>query len=244
MRKLNLLSIALMGMMLTSISTVSADSLEPVKGRFGFGYTESSGNTDETKMNFGLNLTQKRSEQLKFGYDALALYGKSDGQKNADKKQFKFSSEFIKNEKFSWYANIGYMKDEFAGYEDQYTLGLGMINYFIKGEETVFSCSLGLDFTKEKYTDNTKDDQAWMRFGLDGKRKVAENVRFAGHFGFVAPKDDTDEAYRTETVAGLIFTINPKLDAEMKYIVDYNKAPVDAKEKYDRTFITSVAYKI
>ena len=244
MRKFNFLSILLMGMLLAPLSSASAKSLEPAKGRVGLGYTESSGNTDESKMNFTLNLTQKRTEQLKFGYDALAIYGKSDGQKNADKKQLKFSSEFIKNDKFSWYANIGYMEDEFAGYKEQYKLGLGMINYFIKGEETVFSCSLGLDFTKEEYTDNTKDDETWLRVGLDGKRKIADNVRFAGHFGFLAPKDDTDECYRTETAVGLIFTINDKIDAEMKYIIDYNKAPVDAKEKYDRTFITSISYKI
>ena len=244
MRNFNILSVFLIGLMMTPLTSASAKSLEPAKGRVGLGYTESSGNTDESKMNFSLNLTQKRTEQLKFGYDALAIYGKADGQKNADKKQLKFSSEFIKNDKFSWYANFGYMEDEFAGYKDQYKLGLGMINYFIKVEETVFSCSLGLDFTKEKYTDDTKDDETWLRFGLDGKRKIADNVRFAGHFGFVAPKDDTDEAYRTETAVGLIFTINDKIDAEMKYIVDYNKAPVDAKEKYDRTFITSIAYKI
>ena len=101
--------------------------------------------------------------------------------KNADKKQLKFSSEFIKNDKFSWYANLGYMEDEFAGYEEQYKLGLGMINYFIKGEETVFSCSLGLDFTKEEYTDNTEDDETWLRLGLDGKRKVADNIRPKSH---------------------------------------------------------------
>ena len=244
MRRHIYLLAALLGMQLAIAPASSAKSLEPVKGRVGLGYTESTGNTDESKMNFTLNLTQKRSEQLKFGYDALAIYGKSDGQKNADKKQLKFSSEFIKNEKFSWYANLGYMEDEFAGYKEQYKLGLGAINYFIKGEETVFSCSLGLDFTKEEYTDNTEDDETWLRFGLDGKRKVADNIRFAGHFGFLAPKDDTDECYRTETAVGLIFTINEKIDAEMKYIVDYNKAPVDAKEKYDRTFITSISYKI
>lgn len=244
MHKYTLLLAAILGLQLASVSTLSAGSLEPVKGRFGFGYTESSGNTDESKMNFVLNLTQKRNEQLKFGYDALAIYGKSDGEKNADKKQLKFTSEFIKKDKFSWYTNLSYMEDKFSGYKNQYKLGLGMINYFIKEEETVLSCSLGLDFTKEEYTNNTKNDQTWMRFGLDGKRKVAENVRFVGHFGFLAPEKHTSDAYRVETATGLILTITPKLDAEMKYLVDYNKAPVDNKEKYDRTFITSISYKI
>ena len=78
MRKFNFLSILLMGMLLAPLSSASAKSLEPAKGRVGLGYTESSGNTDESKMNFTLNLTQKRTEQLKFGYDALAIYGKSD----------------------------------------------------------------------------------------------------------------------------------------------------------------------
>ena len=83
-----------------------------------------------------------------------------------------------------------------------------------------------------------------MRFGLDGKRKLSENVRFVGHFGFLVPEKHSEDAYRVENSTGLILTITPKLDAEMKYIVDYNKAPVDNKEKYDRTFITSISYKI
>ena len=83
-----------------------------------------------------------------------------------------------------------------------------------------------------------------MRFGLDGKRKIAENVRFIGHFGYLAPEKHTSDAYRVESAAGLILTINSKLDAEVKYLVDYNKAPIDGKERYDRTFITSIAYKI
>lgn len=244
MYKNKFLNIALIGFLFSSISSVSAKSLEPVKGRFGFGYTESSGNTDESKMNFHLNLSQKRNENLKFGYDALAIYGKSDGEKNADKKQLKFTSEFIKKDKFSWYANVSYMEDEFSGYKDQYKLGLGIINYFVKEEEKVFSCSLGLDFTKERHTDNTKKDDTWMRFGLDGKKKLSENVRFANHFGFLAPNEHTKDAYRVESTTGIIVTITPKLDAEMKYILDYSKAPIDNKEKYDRTFLTSLSYKI
>ena len=41
----------------------------------------------------------------------------------------------------------------------------------------------------------------------------------------------------------IMFKIKAKT-AELTYMVDYNKCPVDAKERYDRTFIMSLGYKI
>lgn len=241
MRKFTLVFAALLCML---TSSAFAKAMEPAKGRAGFGYSESSGNTDESKMNFSLNLSQKRNEHLTMRYDALAIYGKDAGEKSADKKTANVVGEFTKNDRLSWYAKAGYLQDEFSGYKDQYTLGLGLINYFTKREETVFSGTLGIDFTKEKYTDNTDHDETWLRLGLDGKRKLAENIRLNCHFGFMAPSEHTNDAYRTEGVTGLVLTVNDRIDAELKYMIDYNKAPVDAKDKYDRTFIMSIGYKI
>lgn len=242
MRKYTLILAALLCMLTTS--SVSARSMEPVKGRAGFGYTESTGNTDESKMNFTLGLNQKRTPSLTMHYDALVLYGKSEGEKNEDKKTANIMAEFTKNDRFSWYAKAGYLEDEFSGYEHQYTLGLGLINYFTKSEDTVFSGTLGVEYTKEDYTDDTDNNETWLRVGFDGKRKLADNIKFNCHFGFLAPSEHTSDAYRTESSVGIVLTVNNKIDAELKYMIDYNKAPVDAKERYDRTFIMSLGYKI
>ena len=242
MRKYTFLFTALLCML--NISFVFAKAMEPVKGRAGFGYTESSGNTDESKMNFSLKLSQKRNPNLKMRYDALAIAGKDEGEKTADKRTANVMCEFTKEDKFSWYAKAGYLKDEFSGYKDQYTLGLGFINYFEKEEEKVFAGSLGVDFTKENYTDDTDHDETWLRLGLEGKKKIADNIRVEFHSGFKAPSNHTSDAYRTENAVGLVLTVNEKIDTELRYMIDYSKAPVDNKEKYDRTFIMSISYKI
>lgn len=241
MRKYALIFTALLCML---TSTISAKSMEPVKGRAGFGYTESSGNTNESKMNFSLKLSQKRTPHMTMRYNALAIYGKDEGEKSADKKSVSIMNEFTKSDVLSWYSKAGYLQDEFSGYEDQYTLGLGLINYFIKEDNTVFSGTLGVDFTNENYTDGTDHDETWLRLGLEGKRKVADNIKFDYHFGFKAPSEQTKHAYRTENSVGLVLTVNEKIDAEIKYMLDYSKAPVDSKEKYDRTVIMSLGYKI
>lgn len=243
MRKLSLALAALLCMQLSAAS-VSTAAEHPVSGRFSLGYTRSSGNTDESKANFTFDLAQQRNEHLKFGYKGLFLYSKADDVKTEDKKQFDFLSEFIKNDKFSWYANLGYMKDEFAGYDRQLKLGLGIINYFIKEPDRFFSGTVGIDYTRERYTDDTKHNETWLRLGLDGKTKLAENVYFTADVAFLAPKDDWKDHYRTESSVGLTFTINSRLDAEVKYMYDFNKCPVDGKDKVDRTFITAITYKI
>lgn len=242
MYKSSLLFTVLLSALLTG--TLQAKPLEPLKGRFSLGFSDSSGNTDESKANFAFVLGQKKTEELKLHYSGLALYGKTDGIKNTDKRQLGFLSEFIKSNKRSLYASLGYMEDEFAGYDRQTKIGIGLIRYIINQEDKDLSFSLGYDFTQERYTDNTDSDKRWVKFGVKGKRKVNENVFFTCSSEASAPNHKWNEAYRTSTTLGLSFTITPQLETEMKYLYDYNRKPVDSKDKRDTIFITSVSYKI
>lgn len=243
MRKLSLLLAAITCMQL-SLSTPVQAAKGPLEGRFGLGYSDVRGNTEESKLNFDFDLSQQRNESLKFKYNGLFLRGKANDELNADKRSLGAVAEFIKTDDFSWYAGLGYLKDEFAGYKRELSLELGCIHYFIKENDRTLSGNLGVEFTKDHYTDDTKDDKTWLRLGFDGKTKLAENVHFKAHIGASAPSKDWDKAYKTDAWVGLTFTINKNIDTDIKYMVDFNKSPVDGKERYDRTFITSISYKI
>lgn len=216
-----------------------------LKGRVSFSYTDAQGNTDEDDFKLSFDFVEQKNEKLKFGYKGSYLYSKDDNIKSADKKTLGFTSEFIKSKLDSCYLTLGYMKDEFSGYEQQITVGAGYSRYFIKEKDTEFKWSIGIDFTNEKYTDNTNFDEKWLKTGFDYKRNVAENIKVFASTHYYAPSEHTSDNYRADGTVGFVFYINPKFDMEMKYTVEYRQTPATAENKRtDRTFYTGLVYKI
>jgi len=217
----------------------------PVEGRLSLGYTSTSGNTDEQKTNFNFDLTQQRNERLKFGYNGLAIYGRANGETNTDKQNANFVSEFIKSDRDSFYLNSGYLKDRFAGYDQRLNLGTGLFRYFIKGDEAGLRGSFGVDVTREEYTDSTSDTVKWLKFGLNGHKKVGHNVRLVSSLDVGTPHEDYEERYQVDSMIGGVCTVNEQMDIEVKYLTNYRKTPLVAgKERMDSNFLTSLVYKM
>lgn len=217
----------------------------PLTGRVSLGYTSTSGNTDEQKSNFNFNLAQQRNEKLKFGYSGSATHGRANGETNADKQGLNMISEFIRNERDSAYVNSGYLKDRFAGYDQRLNVGVGLFRYFVKDDRASLKGSFGVDLTKEEYTDDTSNTEKWLKFGLNGNRKMNENVRLISNIELGTPKSDFNDRYQLDSMIGGLCAVNSEIDLEIKYVVNYRKTPLVAgKEKQDGNFFTSLVYKM
>jgi len=217
----------------------------PLEGRVSLGYTSSSGNTDEQQSNFNFDLTQKRSENLRFGYNGLAIYGRANGKTNNDKQNINLVSEFIRNDRDSYYLNTGLLKDRFAGYDQQLNVGLGFYRYFVKEKHANLRGSLGVEITDENYTDNTTNTLKWLKFGLNGNKKVGENIKLISSLDLSTPNDDYRNNYQLDTMFGGLCSVNSRIDVEVKYLINYRKTPLVAgKEKQDSSFLTSLVYKM
>jgi putative salt-induced outer membrane protein YdiY len=218
---------------------------DPIDGRISLGYIDTSGNTDDQKLNFDFNVSQKRSEQLKMQYNGLYHYGKSSGKTNTDKKKLNTLAEFIQNQKNSMYAKLGLLQDEFAGYDFQTTLGLGLLTKLREGKVYNFKGKAGFEFTKDEYTDSTSKNVEWLSLGLIGDRKISENIKLKSSLDWNSPFDGYEKKYHIDFNIGGVFTVNTKIDLEMKYTTQFRKEPaVAGKEKTDSTFLTSLVYKL
>lgn len=216
----------------------------PIKGRLSLGYSDTKGNTEESKVNFAYGLSETKHDALKLNYNGLVLYGKANDQKNADKKQFGVTSEFKKSVNNSYYLSSGYMTDEFAGYDSQVTFGFGYMRYFERCEEQEFKVSLGLDFTNEKYTTGKSHDEKWLKAGLSAKKRLAENIRGFSVIDYSIPSEESKDNYKVDASIGTLFNVNSKFDMEMKYTISYRQTPVDGYKRQDNGFYTSLVYKI
>lgn len=226
------------------ISFAVMTSANGLSGRFSLGYSNTKGNTEETKTNLSCNLSETKNDNLKLNYKGLMAYGKAKDETNADKKQFDVTSEFKKSELDSYYLSAGYMTDKFAGYDQQNTFGFGYLRYFEREPEKEFKISLGLDFTNERYTTGGTLDEKWLRAGLGLKRKLYENIYGFSIIDYSIPRDDSKDSYKVDATFGTIFNVNAKFDMEMKYTISYRQAPVDGYKRQDNGFYTSLVYKI
>lgn len=217
----------------------------PLAGRVSLGYTSTSGNTDEQKSNFNFDLSQQRNEKLRFGYSGSATHGRANGETNADKQSVSMVSEFIRNERDSAYVNSGYLKDRFAGYDQRLNMGIGLFRYFVKDDKASLKGSLGIDLTREDYTDDTSSTEKWLKFGLNGNRTMNENLRFISSIELGTPRSDYQDRYQLDSMIGGLCAVNSEIDLEIKYVINYRKTPLVAgKEKQDSNFLTSLVYKM
>jgi len=238
----NRVTLSVIALIFLSTLNISAAQLD---GRLSLGFTSTSGNTDEQKGNFNFDLTQQRNEKLRLGYNGMAIYGRANGETNTDKQNINVVSEFIQNDRDSFYLNSGLLKDRFAGYDQRTNLGLGVYRYFLKSSEANLRGSLGIDMTKEDYTDGTRDTLKWLKFGVNGDKKIGENIKLISSMDLSAPNEDYQNNYQLDTAIGGLCSVNNEIDIEIKYLVNYRKTPlVVGKEKQDSSFLTSLVYKM
>ena len=218
---------------------------DPLDGRVSLGYRSTNGNTDIQKTNFAFDLFQKKSERLKMQYAGSYNHGESSGKTDVDNKKLSILSEFVQNWKNSYYAKLEFFKNEFAGYESQRIFGMGFLTHLRKGKKYSLKGKVGSEFIKDKYTDSTSKSLKWLSLGLTGERKIGENIKLKSLLDFDCPYNNYDEKYQVDFTIGTIFTVNSKIDLEMKYTTEFHKKPaVAGKEKTDSTFLTSLVYKL
>lgn len=232
-------------LMLSLINTPMPINAQPMQGRLSLGYTDTTGNTDEQKINFNFNLVDKKKENFNLLYDGLVNYGKSSGEVNSDKKQVGVVGEFVQDDKNSWYVQTGLLKDRFAGYETRLNFGAGFYKTIIAAEKVNLKAAAGLDITREDFTDSTSETRHWLKLGLKGDKMLAENIKLISSIDYGAPKDDFSDRYEIDFAIGTLFTVNSKFDFETRYLTNYRKTPlVQGKEKTDATFSSSLVYKM
>jgi putative salt-induced outer membrane protein YdiY len=153
--------------------------------------------------------------------------------------------EFVQDSMNSYYIESGFLKDQFAGYDQRLNLGAGLYKVIIKEENMNLRAAAGIEITKEEFTDSTSKTNEWIKFGLKGDKMMQENMKLYSFIDFGAPSGDYDSRYEVDMGIGTIFTVNSQFDLEAKYLTNYRKTPlVDGKEKTDSTFITNLVYKM
>lgn len=199
-------------------------------------YVQTGGNTDVLTFSGSNSLKYDFSEVLTGTWDIGLLYGKTDGEKTAERYNTDLRLDYDVSDRLYCYAMGGWLQDEFAGIEKRIYLGPGAGYKIWTGEKHYLSTEVGLDYARESYTDGSDNDFLEGRvFGkyeyvFNPKTKFSQTAEYLHNF-------DDAEKFRINTVTGLITQLTDMFSLKVTYEVNYQNEPSpETLEKTDTLF--------
>jgi len=207
-------------------------------------FVNTGGNTEVTtlslKNTLEWNFSPNNTAILKGG----ALYGESDGEKNAENyfAELRLNHDFTK--KSYIFAMGGWRQDKFAGYDRRLYGGGGTGYKFLDGPTHMLEGEIGANYMNEEYIDNTSSDFIQGRAFAEYQYHFTKKSFFSQSGEFLYDFSDSD-AYRVNSVTALTSALNDYFSLKASYTIKYNNKPVpDTLKDTDTTLSIALVLNI
>ncbi|MFW6114983.1 MAG: DUF481 domain-containing protein [Thermodesulfobacteriota bacterium] len=200
-------------------------------------FVDTGGNSDLLSLSAKNLLAYTFSEKLSGTWEVNALYGESDGVKNAESYATEFRMEYLVTERLFYSAMAGWLKDEFSGIDSRYYLGPGVGYKFLTGPKHFLQGELGVNYVTEEYTDDTDADYLQGRafggyeYAFSKKNKFSQSLEFLYDF-------EESENYNINSETALISAISDYLSLKTSYQIKYDNQPVPETLKETDTILS------
>lgn len=188
-------------------------------------FVDTGGNTDVVSLSAKNQLKYKFTNKLAGSWALGALYGESDGEKNAERYFTELRLDYMFTERLYTFGIGGWLQDEFAGFDARYYVGPGIGYKFLIGPKHLLMGEIGANYAREEYTDGTEKDYAEGRAFGKYEYAFTEKNRFSQSVEFLYDFDDSDN-YKINSVTALVSALNSYLSLKASYEVKYNNKPV------------------
>jgi len=188
-------------------------------------FIDTGGNTDMLSVSAKNLLQYTFDEALKGTWELSALYGESDGARNAESYSTEARLDYLFTDQLYAAGIAGWLKDEFAGIKAKYYIGPALGYRLFTGPRHFLLGEAGLNYVTEKYTDNT--DEQFIEGRAFGKYEYAfsKKNKFSQSLELLYNFDDS-EAYKVNSVTALISALSDSLSLKASYEIKYTNNPV------------------
>ncbi len=202
-------------------------------------FVSTSGNTEVTTLAGKNTLSYRFSEKTKGTWRLGALYGKSDGTKNAERYSTEIRVDRSHSDRLYSFGYGGWLQDRFAGFDARYDLGAGAGYRLVTGPKHFLLGEGGLTFNREEYTDDTSSDFPGGRiYGLY-EYHFTEKNRFTQSLEWLPDFHEFDN-WKLNAETALLAALNGWLSLKASYLVQYNNDPIGNLETTDTTLGASL----
>jgi putative salt-induced outer membrane protein len=196
-------------------------------------FVDTSGNTEVTTLSAKNTLTVPFSGTTKGTWKLGALYGKSEGVKNAESYFTEIRLDHSYTERLYSFGYGGWQKDKFAGIDAWYYLGAGGGYKFFTGPKHFLLGEAGLAYTRKEYTDNTANDFPGGRFFGKYEYRFTEKNKFTQSLEWLSDFSEFDN-WNLNSETALLSALNSWLSLKASYLVKYDNNPIAGVKKTDR----------
>jgi putative salt-induced outer membrane protein len=209
--------------------------------RFGdeaeLSYVDTGGNTDI------VNFAAKNAMKYKFAWNLEgfwkigALYGKSDGDKNAENYYTEFRLDYLFSERFYSALIAGWLRDRFAGIDERYYMGPALGYYFLAGPVHMLSGEVGLNYVSDDYIDDTENDYFNGRAYAVYEYLIAEKNKFTQSMEFLYNLEQSKD-YNINSQTAFINHLQDYLSLKISYVINFDNEPVPSSLKETDTILS------
>lgn len=199
-------------------------------------YVQTAGNTEVLTFSAKNLIKYGFSEKLDGSWEAGLLYGKTDGEKNAERYYSDLRLDYKPSENLYYYLMGGWLKDEFAGIDQRIYLGPGAGYNILTGERQTLSTEAGIDYANETYTDDTEADFMEGRFMAEYEYIFNPKTKFTQSAEYLHNFDNADK-FRINTATAITTQLTDIFSLKVTYEVNYQNEPSpEVLENTDSTF--------
>ncbi|MEM8844287.1 MAG: DUF481 domain-containing protein [Pseudomonadota bacterium] len=209
-------------------------------GNVNIGIELESGNTDEDTYSFSTNL-RARNPDHRFTFRGNKLYEKTDGERTEDETFASLKYDYFYSEKWFMFASTSFEQDriDFLKLRSSYAVGVGY--QFYETKDLFLSVDAGPAYVIEDFDNQSDNDFASMRWGVDFEYQVASWARFYHfHDGLFGLEDTNDTIITSQT--GLRFPIAKNFNITAQANIDWEKDPPPDVSTTDKEYLLTLGY--
>jgi len=186
-----------------------------------------SGNSDNQSF-FGKGyLAWLLSENFKAKWSLKAARGEDDGERSSESFGTELRLDVQPKEPVYYFGFLSWFKDNFAGIDARYVLGLGGGYRLLDGPTNKLDLEAGPSFTREDSTDGSSNEYVAARAFGGYSYAFNEKNRFLQNLALLYDLEDSDN-YGLNSETGVTAALNGNFSLKLSYTVEYDHRPVPA----------------
>ena len=213
------------------------EAKSPWDGKATLGYLATSGNTENSNLNSGLEVGYT-VDSWRHRMIAKAINATEDEATTAESYEWGWKSEYNFYQHNYVFGRLSWRKDRFSGYDEQFSQTLGYGRRLIDGERHQLNAEVGAGARQSDLSDGTSEDEVVFRGGVDYKWKISDSSEFRQDFVVESGGENT----YLESVTALSAKVIGGIALVASYTIKNNSEVPVGTEKTDTYTALSLEY--
>lgn len=214
-----------------------AASAQGVSGKASVGYLATSGNTDSTSANAGLNLLLEK-ETWSHEFKLRAITAASSDATTAEAYAAAYQARRDRSERSYLFTTLDWERDRFSSYDRRVSESVGYGRRFVDTDLHALSAEVGAGARQLQLIDGTEEGDAIVRAALDYVWTISEATKF--------DQDLTVESGASNTSLVAVSELRARLFGNVALVLSYrlkwNSDVLPGASKADRFTAISLEY--